>query len=79
MTGDGEHRGADRDDLLRCPLCAGPNECGRAQGQARCWCFEQRMPAALLEHAARSGESCLCRGCAEAGGSVSATTPPRPR
>jgi len=63
----------DRQDL--CPLCGGPNGCGLVAGANSCWCFETRIPAAVLERvpAEARDRSCICQTCATA-----AVSPPTP-
>jgi hypothetical protein len=65
----------DRPDT--CPLCGGPNACGLVAGAASCWCYEARIPAAVLARipAEARGRSCICQTCATGG--VAPPTPPR--
>jgi len=55
-------------ELERCPLCSGPNQCGRAAGQARCWCFEALVPAEVLARVPEADQArrCVCASCAAA-------------
>jgi hypothetical protein len=53
-------------DAHLCPLCAERNACARAAGDGdACWCFETRVPRALLALVPEEarGERCICRTC----------------
>jgi hypothetical protein len=56
-------------------LCGGPNACGLEAGATTCWCFETRIPAAVLDTipAEQRNRSCICQTCATAG--VTPATP----
>ena len=52
-------------DPARCPLCAQPNKCGMAAGEASCWCFEAQLALdalARIPEQAR-GVACICAKC----------------
>lgn len=56
-------------DPRRCPLCGRENRCGEAEGGAgRCWCFDLKVPPALLARVpeALRGKACVCRECVQA-------------
>lgn len=55
-------------DESKCPLCAGPNDCGLcavADSEGPCWCAE----VAILEDLVRQvppelrNKACICRNC----------------
>ena len=52
--------------LTSCPLCGGPNECGRAAGLEECWCKTPRIPASVLAQVPAEARDrvCICRACA---------------
>lgn len=53
-------------DPNRCPLCGRSNACAVAEGAAKCWCFDLKIPdeaMARIPESAR-GEACLCADCA---------------
>lgn len=55
-----------------CPLCGGPNDCAPARTGSfatPCWCFTQKVDAAVLARIpdAERGQHCVCRACAVAG------------
>ena len=55
-------------DPTRCPLCALPNVCGMAAGEASCWCFDAQLaPEALARIPERArGVVCICAKCGSA-------------
>jgi hypothetical protein len=59
----------ERIDPRRCPLCGQDNACGMAAGCATCWCFETKIPRAVLDRvpAPAQGVACVCRTCASEG------------
>lgn len=55
-------------DTTVCPLCGGPNHCGRVEdpsGGKSCWCREAVIPASLLKRVPESlrDKSCICPSC----------------
>lgn len=53
-----------RSDL--CPLCGGPNACGLAEGNVKCWCFSVSIAKEALAQVPEEArdKACLCRCCA---------------
>jgi hypothetical protein len=51
-------------DEQSCPFCHNSNFCG-ANRQENCWCFETKVPKALIELLPKtlSNKSCICAGC----------------
>jgi hypothetical protein len=49
-----------------CPLCGGPNGCGLVAGARTCWCFDARIPPAVIDRvpAASRDRACVCAACA---------------
>jgi hypothetical protein len=55
-------------DLARCPLCGGPNDCRlctTAAYKGSCWCAAVEFPAELLAcvPAEQRNRACICRAC----------------
>ena len=52
-----------------CPLCGGDNRCGLVAGESRCWCFDTRIAAAVLDKVPPEARdrACICRTCATSG------------
>jgi hypothetical protein len=61
-------------DPRRCPLCGSRNECGTEEGAGSCWCYEERIPEAVLDAVPDGARdlACVCRACAA--GRVEAST-----
>lgn len=55
-------------DPTRCPLCAGPNACGAAAGEERCWCFDAQLSSEALARIPEEalGVVCICAKCGAA-------------
>lgn len=50
---------------LSCPLCEGPNECGRAAGLDQCWCLTARIPPEVIARIPDDAHDrvCVCQTC----------------
>jgi hypothetical protein len=57
-------------DPRRCPLCGGPNACGRSEGRSTCWCFEVPIARDVLARIPPEAErqACICQRCATGDG-----------
>lgn len=59
-------------DAGHCPLCSGINRCSMTGGGGgeieRCWCWREKVPAALLARLpeADRGKACICQHCVKA-------------
>lgn len=51
-------------DEQSCPFCHNSNYCG-ANTQETCWCFETKVPKALIELVPKTllNKSCICAIC----------------